>query len=41
MLSKNINKNNILRAILSLSAPPLLEYTVALMCLTLNIFENY
>lgn len=41
MLSKNINKNNILRAILSFSAPPLLfVYTVAILYLTLNIFEN-
>lgn len=38
MLIKNINKN-ILRAILSSSAPPLLVYTVAIMCLTLNILE--
>lgn len=40
MLSKNINKNNILRAIISLYAPPSFVYTVAILCLTLNIFEN-
>lgn len=39
MLSKNINKNNTLRAILSSSVPPLIVYTVAMMCSTLNIFE--